>query len=402
MSWLASIRALFLAAMAVFLVTIGIGIVNGLDLYEFDHNQLLTHVHTGTLGWITLSLVAIATWHSKGIDRRLALGLATIVPIYALGFLVAPGIRSVVGAVLLVAIVALVAWAWGRYRAMRTLPSLAIALGFTTFAYGAIIGVLIQVQLAGGPVLFPSGANVVAAHGSAMVFAYLILLAVGLLEWRVRDTQRVPRAGAVQLLALFVSGALLSFTFLFLPVEAQQPMGGLVLLLEIIGVGLFAARVLPGALRTDWTAGAGRHFAAASVFVVVAVGIFVYVIARVVSDPTLDISVPPMSGVLIASDHSAFIGVITNLVFGSLFTLTAREGRRDGIGEQVAFWGMNIGLAVFLAGLVLNTAILKQIGAPVMGVSLLVGLAVLAPRLWGSRFAEDAHASGGRLVADPA
>jgi hypothetical protein len=402
MTWLASIRALFLAAMAVFLVTIGIGIVNGLDLYEFDHNQLLTHVHTGTLGWITLSLVAIATWHAKGIDRRLALGLATLVPLYALGFLVAPAIRSVLGAVLLVGIVALVVWAWGRFRAMRSLPALAVALGFTTFAYGAIIGVLIQVQLAGGPLLFPAGANVVAAHGSTMVFAYLILLAVGLLEWRVRDTQGVPRAGVVQLVALFMSGALLSFTFLFLPVEAQQPIGGLVLLLEIIGVGLFAARVLPKALRTDWTAGAGRHFAASSIFVVVAVGIFVYVIARVISDPTLDLAVPPMSGVLIASDHSAFIGVVTNLVLGSLFTLTAREGRRGGIGEQVAFWGTNVGLAVFLAGLVLNTAILKQIGAPVMGISLLVALAVLAPRLWGSRFAEDRQLANPALAADAA
>ena len=44
----------------------------------------------------------------------------------------------------------LVAWAWGVYRARRSLPALAIAMGFTTFTYGAIIGVLRQVQLANG------------------------------------------------------------------------------------------------------------------------------------------------------------------------------------------------------------------------------------------------------------
>ena len=36
-----------LVAMALFVITIVIGIVNGLDLYEFDRNQLLTHVHSG-------------------------------------------------------------------------------------------------------------------------------------------------------------------------------------------------------------------------------------------------------------------------------------------------------------------------------------------------------------------
>jgi hypothetical protein len=376
--------------MAVFLVTIGIGIVNGLDLYEFNHDQLLTHVHTGTLGWITLSLVAIATWHAKGIDRRLATVLAVIVPVYALAFLVAPAVRSVLGAILLLAIVWLVVWAWSRYGAMRTLPALAVALGFTTFAYGAIIGVSIQLQLAGGPAIFASATNLIGAHASAMVFSYLILVGTGLLEWRIRDTHGLPRGGLIQILALFISGAVLSITFLFLPADAVQPVGGLVLLLNLIAVGLFVARVLPTALRTDWMAGAGRWFAASSIYVVVAVGIFVYLIARVISDPTLDVAVPPIAGVLIASDHSAFIGVVTNLVFGSLFALTARGGREAGGGAagSAVFFGVNLGLLVFLAGLVLNTAILKQIGAPVMGVGLLAGLAILAPRLWRGDLAE--------------
>jgi hypothetical protein len=394
MTWTASVRALFIAAMAVFLVTIGIGIVNGLDLYEFDHNQLLTHVHTGTLGWITLSLVALATWHAMGIDRRLATILVAIVPIYALAFLVAPAIRSVLGAVLLVAIVWLVVWAWGRYARMRTLPSLALALGFTTFTYGAIIGVAIQLQLAGGPTLFSMATNIVGAHASAMVFSYLILVATGLLEWRIRDTKGLPKGGLVQVLALFVSGAMLSFTFLFLPGEAVQPVGGIVLLLELIAVVLFVARVLPRALRTSWTSGAGRWFAASSIYVVVAVGIFVYLIARVIGDPTLDVGVPPMAGVLVASDHSAFVGVVTNLVFGSLLTLTGRGGREDGAAGSVVFFGVNLGLLVFLAGLVTNMAILKQIGAPVMGVSLLLGLAMLAPRIWSGRFADEAARAG--------
>ncbi len=57
-----SAGALFLNAMALFTVTVLIGIFNGLDLVEFSHNQLLTHVHAGTLGWITLSVFGAALW----------------------------------------------------------------------------------------------------------------------------------------------------------------------------------------------------------------------------------------------------------------------------------------------------------------------------------------------------
>lgn len=387
MTWTSTVRGLFYAAMAVFLVTIGIGILNGLDLVEFSRDQLLTHVHTGTLGWITLSLVALSAWFARGIDRRLAWALGLIIPVYALGFLVAPALRSIIGAALFVAILWLLVWAWRTYGAHRSLPSLAIALGFTTFTYGAIIGVLRQVQLAGGPALFPSTADVVGAHASAMVFSYLILVATGLLEWRVLGTGGLPRAAVVQLGALFLSGAILSFTLLFLPPEAAQIAGGLVLLLNLIAVGIFAVRVLSRAVRTDWMAGAGRHFAASSTFVLVAMAIFLYVIYRFISDPSIAQDPAAIVGVLTASDHAAFIGVVTNLVLGALLTLTA--DRRDGgsIADQIAFWGTNIGLALFLVGLIGSVTILKQVGAPLMGVSLLVGLAAIAMRLRSSTLA---------------
>ena len=80
------VRNLYLVAMGVFLVTIVIGIVNGLDIYEFDRNQLLTHVHSGTLGWITLGIVASAMWLTRAADRRLAISLAILIPIYVAAF----------------------------------------------------------------------------------------------------------------------------------------------------------------------------------------------------------------------------------------------------------------------------------------------------------------------------
>src|ERR671925_395446 len=56
------IRWLLQAAMAIFVFTVIVGILNGADLVEFDRKTLLTHVHTGTLGWITTSVFAAVLW----------------------------------------------------------------------------------------------------------------------------------------------------------------------------------------------------------------------------------------------------------------------------------------------------------------------------------------------------
>ena len=381
-----AVRWLFLTAMAVFLVTIVIGILNGLDLVEFNRDQLLTHVHSGTVGWLSLAIVAASAWLARGIDRRLATALAILVPIYVLAFYLGiPWFRAVSGGVLLVVILWLVVWAWGMASAERSLPRLAIALGLTTFTYGAIIGVLRQVQNAGGPSLFPAGADVVGAHGAAMVFSYLVLAAMGLIEWRVLGTTDRPRGGVAQMALLFIGGVIISGTLLFLPPEAIQPAGGLYLLLELIAVGLFAGRVLPRAVRVDWArSSAERYIAIAAILVVIATLVFLYVVFRLISDPTLTVASPGITGVLVASDHTTFIGVITNLTLGLLLVLTRDQAGRWPWADQLIFWGVNVGLAIFLVGLVGDIVILKRIGAPLMGVSLLLGLAVMAVRLRAS------------------
>ena len=381
-AWPGTVRGLFFVAMAVFLVTIGIGIVNGLDLFDFDHDQVLTHVHSGTLGWITLSIVASAAWYARGMDRRLAWTLGVLVPAYVLSFFLAiPVIRAAAGGLLLVAILWLLAWAWRVWQARRTVTALALALGLTTFTYGAVIGVLRQVQLANGPTLFPSTADVVGAHASAMVFSYLILVAMGLLEWRVLGTAGQPRAAVAQLLLLFGGGLLISMTLLFLTGDAIQAAGGLYLLVELVAVVIFAIRVLPAALRMDRPTAAEGHLLAAAVFVVVATAIFLYVVFRFITDPTQTTASGDIGGILVASDHSAFIGVVTNLMFGQLHRLTADQRGHWSWADRVVLWGVNLGLAVFLVGLVAQSSPVKEIGSPIMGVSLLLGLAVLATRL---------------------
>lgn len=380
--WPQLVRMLLYVAMALFVVTIAIGILNGLDLVEFDRNQTLTHVHAGTLGWVTLSLVAAAVWLFRSDDRRLVWALAALIAIYVVAFYVGDfALRAVTGTALFVVIIWLLAWAWRCYLADRTLPGLAVALGITTFTYGAIIGTLLQVQFATGTAIFPSGADVIGAHAGTMVFSYLILVAMGLLEWRLRGTLGHPVAGLIQYVALFLGGLLLAVVSLFAP-DQLQAIGGLYLLVQIVAVGLFAVRILPAALRVDWGSAAGRHIGTSSVFVIVAMAIFLYLVSLFLADPTMPFE--DLAGLVVASDHAAFVGVVTNLTLGLALTLTAE--RRDGGSalEWIVWLAINAGLAVFLVGLVAESAELKRIGAPVMGIGLLVGLAVVAMRLRAS------------------
>ncbi|MSQ61593.1 MAG: hypothetical protein EXR43_03310 [Dehalococcoidia bacterium] len=49
-------------ALAVFIFTVVIGILNGTDIVDFGKKVLLAHVHGGTLGWITVSVCAASLW----------------------------------------------------------------------------------------------------------------------------------------------------------------------------------------------------------------------------------------------------------------------------------------------------------------------------------------------------
>lgn len=374
---MATLARMFLVAMALFLVTIVIGLLNGVDAVTFNNDQILTHVHAGTLGWISLALIASAMWMYRAADNRLALALMILIPIYVAAFYSGSlPARAATGTALLVAIVWVLVWTWRSWSSERTLPGLAVALGLTTFTYGAVIGVLIQFQRATEVVIFKQDA--VGAHASAMVFSYLILIAMGLIEWRALGTTGLPKGGLIQLGSLFAGGLLLTVALLFLDASATQAVGGIYLLLQLIAVGLFSWRVLPTVAR----GGFGKHLVASAVFVLVAMAVFLYLIFLFIQ------SGDPESvnfNLIKASDHAAFIGVITNLVFALILALTA--GTRDsspGWLPTLGFWAMNLGLLVFLVGLGQDIAEIKRIGAPVMGVGILIVLYVQAMRLWRS------------------
>jgi hypothetical protein len=347
----------------VFVVNIVIGILNGADAVEFDRNQILTHVHAGTVGWLTLSIVAATSLLFRATDRRLVLALAVAVPVYVLAFYTGIlAFRAISGTVLLVVIGWLLIWLWREYLAgERSLPRLAVTLGLTSFGYGAVLGVLIQIGLAAGVVILP-GDNV-GAHASAMTFGYLVLVAFGVIEWRILGTRDLPRAGVVQVVALFIGGLIISMALLF---GFEQAGGGLYLLAQLIAVVLFVVRIWPTSLRVNWLEGAPiRHVAAATIWVVAALILFMYIVYSFITaaDPS-DPSALPVN-VLVASDHAVYIGVITNGALGLLSLLALSRAERSSWIGHLMFWGVNLGLLVFVIGLIVDTPELKRIGAPV-------------------------------------
>ncbi len=375
-SWVRTARDLYLVAMALFVVNIVIGILNGADAVEFDRNQILTHVHAGTVGWITLTVVASAMLLFRATDRRLALTLAVLVPLYVLAFYTGSfPFRAIGGTALLIAIGWLLVWLWRTYLGgERSLPRLAVTLGLTSFGYGAVIGVLLQVSFAMGITLLPGDA--IGAHAGAMTFGYLVLVAMGLIEWRILGTRDLPRGGLVQILALFAGGLIISVSLL---VGAEQAGGGIYLLTQLVAIVLFVARIWPRSLRVSWVAAAPlRPIAIAAIWVGGGLILLMYHGFNSINpaDPS-DPSAFPLN-VLIASDHAVYIGVITNIVLGLLSLVVLGPSVRESWVGHVIFWGVNLGLLVFVVGLLVDTAEIKRIGAPVMGVTLLVALAILA------------------------
>jgi hypothetical protein len=384
-SWAVAARDLFLVAMAVFVLNIVIGILNGADVVEFDHNQILTHVHAGTVGWLTLTIVASSFLLFRAADRRLMLALAILVPIYVVAFYTGSfALRAIGGTALLVVIAWVLVWIWQQFlTGERSLPRLAVALGISSFGYGAVIGVLLQVQFALELTIL-SGDGI-GAHASAMTFGYLVLVSFGLIEWRLLGTRGLPRAGLVQMLALFLGGIVISVGLL---AGAEQAAGGIYLLTQLVAVVLFIIRIWPRSLRVGWLdANPIRHLGAASIWVVGALILFMYLVFTFITAANPDDPNAFPLNVLIASDHSVYIGVITNIMLGLLSLLALDEAARRSWMGHLIFWGVNLGLLVFAAGLIVDTSEIKRIGAPVMGVTLLVALAILAMRAMSASMA---------------
>jgi hypothetical protein len=378
-------RMLYQAALVVFLVTIVIGILNGLDVWEPSHEMLITHVHAGTLGWITMAVIGVVlAMFGSGVSeagarqgRNLArYGLAAIL-LYVITFAIGSGVyRPIAGTLLLIGLVWLLIWTSRQYQSSpKSTAHLAILLATVSLVIGAILGVLLGLFIANGsiPGLSTETAQALAgAHPPAMLIGYLILAGVAVAAWQLDGAN--TRMGRATAWILFAGGIVANIALIF----NIEPLIQVFSVMQVVGIILFLIAIWPR-LR----GGSGSPFAKASVlFLAIGIALLIYVVQLFVAG-TLD----PEAGtgpirVLTAFDHAMFIGVMTNALL-AVIAGVVNWGDRN----RALLWAINLSLVVFLAGLVADSTILIQIGAPIMGLALIWAIAVAVPALNRSRVA---------------
>jgi hypothetical protein len=383
---------LFKGALAIFVVTIVIGILNGLDIWDPSRTMILTHVHAGTLGWITLAVVACAlAMFGEGADeksivtgRRISMAALVTVAVYVAAFATTDGIlRPMAGTLLLITIVWLLIWVGGRYGMSRkSTAQLALYLAVVSLTIGAILGVLLGLFIANGslPGLSTETATALAgAHPTAMLIGYLILAGVAVSHWVLDGGQGI--VGRLVAWALFVAGVIANIAFIFDLVDALAPVfSGL----QVIAIVSYIAHMWSRIRPTTWVGGGASNFGRVAVVgLVVGIGLLVYVVQLFTSgqlDP--ETGTGPV-GVLIAFDHSLFIGVMTNALFAAIGRLSSTSQATN----RLVLVAVNLGVLLFLIGLVSDSAILKRIGTPIMGLAILLAIVTYWQGLGQSRLA---------------
>ena len=385
----AEARALYQVAMLVFVVTVSIGVSNGLKVITFTRDQLLTHVHAGTLGWISLGAFATGIWLFAGIGTspsrqlaRIAAWIAAIgIPVYVAAFWSGNlAARAVFGFPVLLAILIFYVWLIQQVRASGwTLPRLAVLLAVTSLVLGSAIGVVIQVQLATSTKLLPDAA--IGGHVSAQVVGYLVLIAMAITEWRLKPDAPMTKLGIAQVGVPFV-GALIAVVGATIGSNESFVAA---ILCEIVGIAIYVWRFVPELLRTRWLAAdPRRHFALSAIFLPVDLILLVILIAGVVSGTYADFTLIPV-WLIFAFDHAMFIGVMSNSLFGLVQVATAERRSLWSWADHLLFWGMNFGMLGFVASLITNQRDLERIFTPIMGVSILVAILAYSLRLRAPR-----------------
>ena len=392
------IRLLLTTALILFVFTVVIGILNGTDIVDFDRKVLLAHVHVGTLAWITLSVFASTLWlfADRPLDGWLGSWARVGAPVaagtilaYDLAFLVTTGwIRPVLGGVAAAVILGWFAWAVTMARtAPVSVPQWGLLAALATSVTGGVLGVLYGILIAsrGDAKVLPAGGE--DAHPATMVVGFLVPVGLALVEWWLRPDEaraKACRAGFWQMALLFVGG----FTLMLGVLLDAVPLIMLNLPFEIIAIGIFLRRNWASLRSVGWGEGRPSPFlAAATVAVIWNLGMLIYLLSKYADD----FDAAP-TRLLLALDHTMFIGVLTNALFAQLLAATTAQQRLLAGADKVVFWLVNVGLAGFWFGLVLDEAWPKQTFTPLMGLGILLGVGVFLTRLQADRVPEPATA----------
>ena len=369
------VRLLLQVAMVVFVWTVGIGILNGTDLVDFDRKVVLSHVHAGTLGWITTSVFAASLWlfgatASEGearIGRAVAAYSAVVLPVFALTFAFTyEEPRAVLGTLALLAILGMFGWVVGRARRVElTTVHLGFLAAVATSVVGGIIGVLLATEIATGRNVLTDGGS--DAHPATMVVGFLIPVGMALAEWGLRgnDLERAGALGTAQIAFPFAGGLVLMIGLL-LDIDALPPLSTLI---ELVGVVIFFKRMWGPLRAVRWGERSPGRYAAMAAFAIVANIVFLNYLAAANKGDFDNVGIHQ----ILALDHMMFVGVLTNAIFALLLVATGARSEWPAL-DTVVFVAMNAALLGFVISLLAESTALMRIATPVLGVAILAGL----------------------------
>jgi hypothetical protein len=385
-----SLRIIFIGSALLFLINIYFGFSNALTDGAIAREQVLIHLHAGSIGWITLSAIGFAIWMVTGSRavspsyarrvRVLAIVAVLVFAAYIPNFWLAFGGSSVTAllpvfgslSVLTIWAAAILVAAQLRRQPVLTNVHLLAAGALLVAAIGATVGALLGLERVIGLFLPLPAAERVGAH-AGMMDTYLFLIAAAIVEAVVRPAgQRWSWSGAAQAASWTAGASIVPIAFFLGAVDQLLPVFGLLLLL---GLAIFLVRVAWRAIILGPMANGIRPWAFfGTVWLVVFMGLFLMAVAS--GDFA---SLPAWFGA--AFVHSGFVGMMTNLILAVHSARAAASANVVAWGEAAGMWTLNLGLVVFIG---LKIAADVRIGALLMGVGVLISVGTMLARLWSS------------------
>lgn len=374
-----SSRLLFRSALVIFVITVVIGILNGTDLWDPPRNTLLTHVHAGTLGWITLSVFGASIW-MLGEDEKTATmakySMAAIA-IYVLAFWSVDltdtvSIQRPIGGTLAgIAMVWVFVWALRSMRGRSyDVARFGLVLSLAFLVFGAVLGVLLGLQLADVEIVAAEDAGLLAeSHPGAMVAGFVLLAALALIEWMIQDEVPGLRQGwrgvlgTIQMLLLFLAGIALVVGI----AASNDALLQMSVPLQVFGAIILLIRHGRELSPSGWAGSIAERFIRMAILGLIAV---VALIAVLISEIIGGAEFTDLFHIAIAMDHINFLLVSTGLIFAMM----ARGSEVAERANTVIFWGVTVGAVGFAVGIYLEEAVLKRIFTPILGLALLHGI----------------------------
>lgn len=399
-----SVKVLYLGSALIFLYTIALGILQAAADPEtpIAHAQLLSHFHAGSIGWVTLSVMATSLWlycshPSKARSVPVTRGFEQATTVVAWGSVLAAAAYVVAfwlafedggetrllpafGIPLALAIWTTLGLVASRVKQQDplTAPHILLLGALFVVSLGALMGVLLGLSYAFDLNIFPDNeaAVPVGSHAGPMdMYIALAFAALAELLLRKGDHPRRSKA-AVWQASLGVVAAVVILVGLFVGVE---PAPGIAFLLFVAAFVIFMVRVGWRALLHKPTGPEGPALPVAALSFVVYVVVFTLLVFKYfLADKD------PPTALLVTFQHVTFVGLGTNLLLathGRFGSLTSRFGLK---WQSLAMWLLNVGLLAFVASELLAG---RREGAFLMALGTLAAWIIVAGRTWESHHA---------------